>query len=493
MCRLSVRSKHNLFSGVALALLGGLTAGCSSDMSRFTTDDFTTASIRSPNQQAVIARNTAPAQVAVDTGYEPPVTGSTSSVSRSSLPPPAASAPVSSAPVRTASLEPKPLAAPKPVRQAEPAIDPMSRAVERSAEPAPPAPAPRVASSDPAGWSSVGGSQITAKEGETVYNLSRRYGVPADVLMKVNGIDSSGGLKAGQKVIIPTYVYSDRAPVSAPDSNPKVAASKSSRGLKQADAPLTDGQKLASAPSSVRQPSAVPSKGGYTVVSGDTLSGVARRNGVSVKALRSANGLDEGAPIKIGQTLLIPPGGEAVAAARPSPKPVNKIDPVQTASTPAPKKQNLAAASTKAEPAAYTPPASSKAIAAVEKESKEAAPNSTGIDRMRWPVTGRVAKSRDGIDIQVPTGTPVKAAENGVVIYAGDGLKDFGNTVLVRHDNGLVTVYGHADQLMVKRGQKVKRGEEIATAGMSGAAQTPKLHFEVRKNSAPVDPSTYLE
>ena len=102
-------------------------------------------------------------------------------------------------------------------------------------------------------------------------------------------------------------------------------------------------------------------------------------------------------------------------------------------------------------------------------------------------------KSNDGIDIAVPEGTPVKAAENGVVIYAGDGLKDFGNTVLVRHENGLVTVYGHASSLEVKRGEKVKRGQEIARSGMSGTTDAPKLHFEVRKDSAPVDPSTFLE
>ena len=118
---------------------------------------------------------------------------------------------------------------------------------------------------------------------------------------------------------------------------------------------------------------------------------------------------------------------------------------------------------------------------------------------MRWPVRGRVisgfgsGKDGDGIDISVPEGTPVKAAENGVVIYAGNGLKEFGNTVLVRHEDGLVTVYGHASSLQVTRGQKVKRGQEIAQSGMSGTTDSPKLHFEVRKNSAPVDPKGYLE
>jgi murein DD-endopeptidase MepM/ murein hydrolase activator NlpD len=221
------------------------------------------------------------------------------------------------------------------------------------------------------------------------------------------------------------------------------------------------------------------------VAEGDTLSRIAKNHGVSVAALKAANGDSDS--VRIGQELKIPASGAAVAAA----KPAAKLDPVQTASTP-PKPEKLAATE-KPQLTAYTPPQKAKAIEAVESESDDAAPNATGIGRMRWPAKGRVAKSRDGIDIQVPEGTAIKAAENGVVIYAGDGLKDFGNTVLVRHENGLVTVYGHASALNVKRGQKVKRGEQLATSGMSGEATQPKLHFEVRKDSAPVDPSKYLE
>ncbi|NJR14211.1 MAG: M23 family metallopeptidase [Phyllobacteriaceae bacterium] len=102
-------------------------------------------------------------------------------------------------------------------------------------------------------------------------------------------------------------------------------------------------------------------------------------------------------------------------------------------------------------------------------------------------------KPNDGIDIEVPAGTSVKAAEGGTVIYAGGGLAEFGNTVLIRHDNGLVTVYGHADALKVERNQRVNKGDVIATAGKSGKTSTPKVHFEVRKNSVPVDPSKYLQ
>ena len=92
--------------------------------------------------------------------------------------------------------------------------------------------APLAAEGDPAGWSRAGGTQVTAKEGETIYNLSRRFGVPADVLMKMNGLSDANGLRAGQKIIIPTYVYDTKAPVSAPDNDPKVAGAKSSRGNK---------------------------------------------------------------------------------------------------------------------------------------------------------------------------------------------------------------------------------------------------------------------
>ena len=141
-------------------------------------------------------------------------------------------------------------------------------------------------------------------------------------------------------------------------------------------------------------------------------------------------------------------------------------------------------------------------VTAEADQDKSAAPNATGISKLRWPVRGRTVTGygqrdagvvNDGINISAPAGTPIKAAENGVVIYAGSGLKEFGNTVLVRHADGLVTVYGHADQLKVKRGQTIKRGEELATTGMTGNAKAPMLHFEVRKNSAPVNPASYLE
>ena len=239
---------------------------------------------------------------------------------------------------------------------------------------------------------------------------------------------------------------------------------------------------------------ATPVPGTYRVQQGDTLTKIARDHGVTTTALKAANGMNDGI-VRIGQTLRIPAGGATtVAAATPA-----KADPATT-SVAAPAKPAPAAPET-AKTVSYTPPKKSEKTIEQAEQVAAIAPDATGIGKMRWPVRGRVissygkggGKSNDGIDIQVPEGTPVKAAENGVVIYAGDGLKEFGNTVLVRHENGLVTVYGHASELKVSRGEKVKRGQEIAVSGMSGSTDSPRLHFEVRKNSTPVDPSGYLE
>ena len=120
----------------------------------------------------------------------------------------------------------------------------------------------------------------------------------------------------------------------------------------------------------------------------------------------------------------------------------------------------------------------------------------------RWPVRGRVINGfgpktagaqNDGINVAVPEGTPVKAADDGVVAYAGNELKSYGNLVLIRHSNGYVTAYAHASEIMVKRDEPIKRGQVIAKSGQTGNVTAPQLHFEIRKGSSPVDPMPYLD
>jgi murein DD-endopeptidase MepM/ murein hydrolase activator NlpD len=120
-----------------------------------------------------------------------------------------------------------------------------------------------------------------------------------------------------------------------------------------------------------------------------------------------------------------------------------------------------------------------------------------GSPEFRWPARGRIilgfkAGGNDGINIAVPEGTSIKAAEAGVVAYAGNELKGYGNLILIRHPNGFVSAYANNGELDVKRGESVKRGQIIAKSGQSGNVSSPQLHFELRKGSTPVDPTSYL-
>jgi murein DD-endopeptidase MepM/ murein hydrolase activator NlpD len=99
----------------------------------------------------------------------------------------------------------------------------------------------------------------------------------------------------------------------------------------------------------------------------------------------------------------------------------------------------------------------------------------------------------DGINIAAPAGAPVMAAADGTVAYAGNQLRGFGNLVLIRHANGLITAYAHNQSLLVQKGDKVKRGATIARVGSTGNVAKPQLHFEIRKGEEPVDPMKYLD
>ena len=150
------------------------------------------------------------------------------------------------------------------------------------------------------------------------------------------------------------------------------------------------------------------------------------------------------------------------------------------------------------------PAQNANVVAPTEQLDKEAAKLAEGtgaVPKFRWPANGRIiagygpttnGQQNDGINIALPENTPVKAAEDGVVAYAGNELKGYGNLVLIRHANGFVTAYANASEISVKRNDQVHRGQVIAKSGQTGSAATPQLHFEIRKNSAPVDPMQYL-
>jgi murein DD-endopeptidase MepM/ murein hydrolase activator NlpD len=129
------------------------------------------------------------------------------------------------------------------------------------------------------------------------------------------------------------------------------------------------------------------------------------------------------------------------------------------------------------------------------------AENTSGLRDFIWPVSGQVLKDygvgadglrNDGVNIGVPKGTQVKASADGEVVYAGSELVGFGNLILIRHEGGWVSAYAHSESLLVKEGEMVRQGQPIASAGATGNASAPQVHFELRKGREPVDPADYL-
>jgi murein DD-endopeptidase MepM/ murein hydrolase activator NlpD len=236
----------------------------------------------------------------------------------------------------------------------------------------------------------------------------------------------------------------------------------------------------------------------HVVNPGDTLLSVARRNHVPLSELARANSLEPTAKLRLGMKLTVP--GAKTAAVAPAAQPATvavAAQPVAAVAAPATRMAAAGGPTQSVRLAQATPTVEDAAVVTPAK----AAEATGALPTFRWPVRGKVitsygaktnGKSNDGINLAVPEGTPVKAAEDGVVAYSGNELKGYGNLVLVRHSNGYVTAYAHASELMVKRGDTIKRGQIIAKSGQSGEVGSPQLHFEIRKGSSPVDPLQFL-
>ncbi len=306
---------------------------------------------------------------------------------------------------------------------------------------------------------------ITVAPGDTVDAIARRYGVSSGAIVQANHLTTAASIQAGQRLVIPRH--SGTRPLAAASSTS--AAARHGRN----------------APGGV-----------HVVAPGETLSSVAHLYGHSRSVIARANNITPDTKLRIGQQLTIPGAKPTrVAAGNPVHSPPASVGghlPAVSAPGHSQPPQRVATAEAGA-PLAAAEPAPSKIEAPAE------AANAAG--GFRWPVRGRViagfgseanGQHNDGINLAVPEGTSVKAAEEGTVAYAGNELKGYGNLLLVRHSNGFVTAYAHASELLVKRGEQVKRGQIIARAGQTGNVASPQLHFEIRKGATPVDPMRYL-
>jgi murein DD-endopeptidase MepM/ murein hydrolase activator NlpD len=240
---------------------------------------------------------------------------------------------------------------------------------------------------------------------------------------------------------------------------------------------------------------AAPAANVHMVKPGDTLMSISRRYHKPLKQIADANHIPPHQHLKIGDRIVIP--GKVVAAAAPASAPAAQPAPQPAAPAVAAAKMQPPRAPAPA-PAAPAPKITAEATPSANYAAAGAPATADGGaagPTFRWPLRGRVISGfpkNDGIDLAVPEGTAVHAAEDGVVAYAGNELKGYGNLILIRHSNGFVTAYAHASELMVKRNDSVRRGQVIAKSGQSGSVSAPQLHFEIRKGSTPVDPMQFL-
>ncbi|MBN8522128.1 MAG: LysM peptidoglycan-binding domain-containing M23 family metallopeptidase [Alphaproteobacteria bacterium] len=296
----------------------------------------------------------------------------------------------------------------------------------------------------------------TILDGDTVYTVSKQYNLPIRDIITVNAMSAPYTLSSGYRLKLPPP---NEYRVKPGDSVQSISATFDTSvfqlaRLNNLNAPyaLSAGQVLR-LPSPQPQPRVMPEEP-------ETLSPPVQVTGVERQALP---------PIPSARANANPVITQKTSSSAPVPpsSPV-RAEPVSAASAPAKMPK--------------TPPRAD-----------------TG--KFMWPVDGHIISGygpksgglhNDGINIKAPKGTPVRSAENGVVVYAGNKLEGYGNLVLVRHQDKWMTAYAHLDKTLIKKGDVVKRGQAIGTVGATGQVDSPQLHFEIRKGTTAVNPDKYL-
>ncbi|MDF1720774.1 MAG: peptidoglycan DD-metalloendopeptidase family protein [Minwuia sp.] len=292
------------------------------------------------------------------------------------------------------------------------------------------------------------GATVQVRSGDTAYAIARRTGVPVGDLIRVNGLRAPYTLAIGQRLRVPDLRL-------------------------------------------------------HRVQRGESLTSVSELYGVGRFDVARLNDLAEPYRLFPDQILKIPGSGNRRSAptqvARtgggqevmplPPPRPADRVARADTTSQPATRPSTRPATQTR--PTAGPKPENRPITA------RPSSPPAVGAGGKVWPVAGRVVSRfgvkqgglhNDGINIAAARGTPVRSMDGGTVVYAGNELKGFGNLILIRHAGGLTTAYAHLDRIGVDRGDKVSRGQVIATVGTTGGVDPAQLHFEIRKGRRAIDP-----
>lgn len=322
------------------------------------------------------------------------------------------------------------------------------------------------AASAPATSAAATSAVYLVKDGETLNGIANRAGVSSAAIIKANDLKPPYALRVGQKLTIPGAKPSMRDATEETQSEDihVVEPGETLNGIaNRAGIPRVLIAEANGIPEpyevQVGQKLLIPRKKTHVVKNGETGFGIAYQYGIPFHLIAIANGLEDDAVLKPGQRLIIPvmtkaklPDAPVVAAPKPTPVPATKIRP-------------------------------------------EGAPD------FRWPVTGNIivgfapgtdVDSHGGIDISAKSGTTVRAAAAGSVLYAASEAQKYGNLVIIDHGNGWHSAYGHLKTIAIEEGVQLRAGAAIGSVGQSGSAKEPKLHFEIRKNNKPVDPRPLL-
>ncbi|HIP76685.1 MAG TPA: LysM peptidoglycan-binding domain-containing protein [Psychromonas hadalis] len=294
------------------------------------------------------------------------------------------------------------------------------------------------------------------QSGDTLYSIAWETGKTVKGLRSYNSLKSSSEIKSGQILFLTHSVKVSKYKVRAGDTVSGIAKKTGTRSQDVIVYNKLNSRGVIHKGQSLFLPRKVAS-GRYVVKSGDTLSGIAVKTGSSVSYLMLRNNINKKGHIYVGQTLYL--SGKLAY------KPSDKVKKKSNQSQRPPKKL-------------------------VVKNNK--------IKSWRWPTDGKLIKkfkhsatSLQGINIVNQRGTPIKAAASGQVVYAGGGLRGYGNLIIIKHNNDYLSAYAHNEKLLVKERQKVKKGDEIALMGDTGT-NSVSLHFEIRYKGKPVDPLRYL-
>lgn len=213
----------------------------------------------------------------------------------------------------------------------------------------------------------------------------------------------------------------------------------------------------------------------HTVGPEDSVHTISQRYAVSQYQLAEANELETPFELSVGQKLILPDSQDfSVLDSQPD-------------------AQSIKVAARSAPPAPKAP-----ATAAVPRKNFVAP---SGVGEFRWPVTGEIITEfgpaargvhNDGVNIAAAEGTSVLSAARGTVAFVGEGIKSFGTLILIKHDGGIITAYAHLGEVLVREGDVIEAGQQIATVGSTGKVDSPQLHFEIRQARQPVDPRTVI-